>query len=469
MSDKGIHDILEMIAHRGVPENIDLWQRISSKLNRRFSVMTLRKHPIVAILLALLVFLGVSGGVYALGRTLGYIPGSGFVDKNDSVRVLKEPVSSITNGVHITIDQVVADSTRTTIFYTVDAKSQVVQESDSKMIPGNPVCESMPDFVSHFIRLSDGQTLPGGSGGPDPDQPYDKNGFPRFKAVDAPIPQSMNTFTFVLGCNQGEVKIRLVPAPEDFILPVETTIPQETQEISQTTITPGDNSVGTDQPLLNIESFVEMDDGYILVGYLQYKSRDNNTLLPISVENTTVTDANGTAVKVQDVPQSQNYWPVQTNSDREYWVIKILGKNHAWPLTIAHQPTFELSAAEVTNFQIDLGTNPQDGQSWKLDTEIPLDDLGTLHVDSVKLFKGTAPLEDPNAYGLDFSITNASPLVTLADKDHSSTYLGGGGGPEGYNIQVIYPVGYLPSGKLTMTVMYSGQYTEPPLTVDWKP
>ena len=33
MNEKEFHDVLEMISLRGVPRNVDLWPRISSKLN----------------------------------------------------------------------------------------------------------------------------------------------------------------------------------------------------------------------------------------------------------------------------------------------------------------------------------------------------------------------------------------------------------------------------------------------------
>jgi TFIIF-interacting CTD phosphatase-like protein len=56
--------------------------------------------------------------------------------------------------------------------------------------------------------------------------------------------------------------------------------------------------------------------------------------------------------------------------------------------------------------------------------DLLIDNIDTLHVYSVRLFKGTAPLESPNAYGLDFSITNQSPVVILVDKDHTAQKLG---------------------------------------------
>lgn len=469
MSDKGIHTALDRIAGRGVPENIHLWQRISSKLDRRFSIMTLRRHPIMAILLAILLLLGLSGVVYALGRTLGYIPGSGFVDKNSNVLVLKEPVTANHNGIQITISQVTADSVRTAIFYSVDVKEKSALEPGAEIPSGEKLCENMPDYVSHTLRLPDGQIIPGGSSGPDPDQPYDTSGAARFMAIDPPLPQGVDAFTFVLGCNQGEVPVQLVPTSDDLILPVNTVAPQETQEITQADLSPEESTEMSDQPGINIESFVELEDGYILVGYRQLAQQDGGNIFPASFENITITDANGTPVNIQDVPQSQNYWPVEPDSHREYWVVKVMGKDHAWPFTITHQPTFEFSSAEVADFKVDLGENPQDGQIWNLDIDVPIDNIGTIHIDTVRLFKGTAPLEDPNAYGLDILVSNDGPQVRFVDKEHASQFLGGGGGPEGFNIQIIYPSGYNPSGLITMTVLYSGQYSGPVLNVDWRP
>lgn len=469
MSKKSIHDALDMIARRGVPDNVNLWQGISSKVNRRFPMMTLRKNPAMAVLMATFIFLAAAGGVYAFGRSLGFIPGGGFVEKESSVLVLKEPVSVNQMGIEITINQVVADSVQTLILYTVEVKDETTLQNQEGITAGKPLCESIPDYVSHSIRLPDGQVLSGGSSGPDPDKTNIKNGFTGFKAIDPPLPHGVNTFTFMLGCDQGEVAVQLVPAPADFILPVRTVEKTETDGVSQTTTTGDDSTAGKVQPQMMVESFVEVEDGYVLIGYRQLENQDGHSLLPITFESMSVTDASGARVEGMDVPQQQNYWPESVNSNRDYWVIKVLGKNHVWPLTVAHQPAIKLSDKEVASFQIDLGENPQAGQTWKLNMDVVMESIGTLHIDSARLFKGTAPLEDPNAYGLEFVITNASPMVKLIDKDHDSQILGGGGGPEEYNIQLMYSGGYTPSGLLNMRVIYTGQYDGQVLKVDWKP
>lgn len=472
MSEKGLKTALDLIARRSVPENIDLWQRIVAQQNRRYSLMKLKKHPFAAILIALSLILLASGAVYAIGRSLGFIPGIGFVDRNPSTLMLQEPVRTNQNGLQLTVVQVVADREKTAIIYTVDASQVPPPAADQAPESVTPGCQSVPDYAAHSLRLPDGQILPGGSVGPDPEQPYDLNGASRFIAMDPPLPQGIDTFTLVLGCSQAEAAVHLVPAPDGTILPVSTALPQSPQIDQEQTVSAVEPTVLPSKFSLGIDSYVELDDGYILVGYRQQDPLDDRKTLPLSYFDLTLTDANGNPVEFQEVPDSQGYWPDEKDLSREYWVIKVLGKDPAWPIKVSHLPSIELASAEVAEFQIDLGSNPQAGQSLDLNMEVPIEKIGNLHVASVSLFQGTAPLEDPNAFGLDFLITNGnseSPFVTLADKAHNSQFLGGGGGPEGYNVQIFYPGGYQPSGLISITVVYSGIQNDPAVTVDWKP
>lgn len=462
MNGQKIKDHLDKIARLGVPENIDLWQKISPRVKRRHALMKIQRHPFAAVMLVFLVLLCTSGVVYALGRHLGFIPGVGFVDQTTPLLVLQEPVSIIQDNLQLTIVQVVADKDKTIIIYTIDPQ----------MIPGETEHPSDPDYVAHTLRLPNGQILPGGSGGPDPDRPYDSNGLMQFKLIDPPIPQGVNTFTFIMSNNRGEATVQLIPATDDLILPVTTVAANSTPETTHEPTPYRQTSSVIDKQNLVIENYVEVDDGYILVGYRQRDEHENRKMLPISWENIDICDENGASVEFQDVPQSQDTWTSQSNPYRDYWVIKVLGKNHAWPISISHQPVIELASAEVAEFQIDLGANPETGRTWNLNLDVPLENIGSLHIDSVSLFKGTAPLENQDSYGLDFSVTNKdeqSPFVTFFDKEHQSQFLGGGGGPEGYNVQILYPGGYLPSDKLVLTILYSGLQTDPVLVVDWKP
>jgi len=441
--------------------------RLSKPEGKSFWV-TLRARPALAILIALLTLLALSGVAYAIGKSLGYIPGIGLVNQDVPIRVLAEPVTTSHNGIIFTVMQIVADSERTTSLYSIDAL-QPTPGTLPQPIPGEPTCKFLPDFISHFIRLPDGQIL-NGDGGPvignDPNLTY-------FKVIDPPIPQDVDTITIVLDCDQGEATVHLVPASSTEILPVITlpsSVPEmnttETRELTESvtpTVVPNDFGFS-----LELEKVVELDDGYLLIGNMRWA--DINLMnVGISSEITTIVDANGNPVSFAFETTDPSFWELDYVKQRAGWAFKIAGKDHAWPITISIKPYGGLPPVEAGSFPIDLGANPQTNQSWNLDIDVPVKNAGVIRVSTVTLLKGTPPLEDPNSYGLSFAITSASPIVTLMDKEHPNSIWGGGGGPEGYSTSFLYKGGFLPSGPLTITVMYSYPILSPNLQVIWQP
>ena len=116
-------ELLDAAARGRVPDNIDLFPRITAQLERKTFMQTLRARPALMILLVLLALGLLTGVVYAVGRSLGYIPGVGLVEQGRPLRVLAEPVTVRKNGMSITVKQVVADSSRTFVVYQVDGIS----------------------------------------------------------------------------------------------------------------------------------------------------------------------------------------------------------------------------------------------------------------------------------------------------------------------------------------------------------
>ena len=88
MNEKRMKDALENIARRGIPENTHLWPRISAQLERKSPMNLFRTRPLVALLIALFILLALSGVAYAIGKSLGYIPGVGIVDQSAPIRIL---------------------------------------------------------------------------------------------------------------------------------------------------------------------------------------------------------------------------------------------------------------------------------------------------------------------------------------------------------------------------------------------
>lgn len=469
MKRKTYREILDSVASDSLKEQANLWPHITAQIERESLMKTLRTRPLVAINLALLILLVLTGVAYAIVKSLGYIPGIGLVNQDVPIRVLAKPVTTSRNGIKFTIMQIVADSERTTVVYSIDAP-QPTPGPLLQPIPGEPACKFSPDFISHFIRLPDGQILNGGGGelviGNDPNLAY-------FKVIDAPIPQDVDTITVVLGCDQGEATVHLVPASSTEILPV-ITLPSAVPEMSATetrestesvmpTVVPNDFGFS-----LELEKVVELGDGYLLIGNMRWDDI-NLVNVGISSEITTIVDANENPVGFTFETTDPSFWELDSVKQRAGWAFKIEGKDHAWPIAISLKPFGGFLPVEAGSFSIDLGTNPQANQSWNLDIDVPVKNAGMIHVNIVTLLKGTPPLEDPNSYGLSFDITPASPIVTLMDKDHPSSFWGGGGGPEGYNTSFLYKGGFLPSGPRTVTVMYSYPILSPDLQVIWQP
>jgi hypothetical protein len=449
--------------------NIEQTQKKQNIVKRKSFMTTPRLRPFMAVLLSILFLLVLSGVAYAIGVSLGYIPGIGLVKQDAPIRVLAEPVTTSRNGITLTVLKIVADSERTAIIYSIDAPDSAAGPLPQP-VPGEPACKYLPDFISHSISLPDGQILGGGSGEPvsgdDPKLAY-------FKVIDAPIPQDVDTITIMLGCDQGEATVHLIPASSSEILPVitsSTTSPEinviktsESTASAASTVVPDDLGFSTE-----MENVIELEEGYLLIGNMRWT---NTNLANVSIlsENTMIVDSNGNPVSFTIETTDPSFWALDYEKLSAGWAFSIAGKDHAWPITISIKPYGEFSPVEAGSFQIDLGENPQVDQPLSLNSEVTVKDAGVIRIDTVTLLKGVAPLEDPNSYGLSFDITPASPKVTLTDKDHSNSSWGGGGGPEGYTTSFLYESGFTPSGPLTITVMYGYPISSPNLQVIWQP
>ncbi|MBL8076701.1 MAG: hypothetical protein JNM55_01965 [Anaerolineales bacterium] len=88
---------------------------------RKSFMTTFRARPVLAILIALLILLALSGVVYVLGRSLGYIPGYGIVDQNVAMLTLSEPVSQTRDGVTISIEEMYISSDK--LYSTIVTKN----------------------------------------------------------------------------------------------------------------------------------------------------------------------------------------------------------------------------------------------------------------------------------------------------------------------------------------------------------
>jgi len=430
MKNNRMKGALENIAHRGVPENRNLWPEIESRLKTRSSFMqTLRARPVMVITIVVLALLLLTGVVYAIGKSLGYIPGIGVVDQSVPIRVLAEPVTVEQQGISVTVSKVVADSTRTFMSYSVDA------------IPGG-YCKIPEMYLPDGTNLE--QTCCSG---------------PNSEGTYSPIPNGTNNVTFVLFCGFSEgggpesfsfkLPLNLVPAPAGIATPaVEIAVTADGVE----------NKTG-----LHLEKVIELADSYILIG----KFTDGGDLpgpLSMSTESDSeylphIEDANGNPVsfKVREDARPDPDWDVAY-----YWAYEI-PKPVATPLKITVDRV-NIRKHNTAQIQFDTGDHPQVGQEWNLNLPVKLG-ASDFVVDSVT-FLG-------NGYTFNLSSENlpegVEPNIDIVDSS-LSPYLFDNISPTTISAITITTKSPPPTGNLTVNWWLDEFIPQPgPWSLIWTP
>ena len=124
MKQKSYSQILDHVARDQMAANTDLAPRIlariqkgkSAKMNPRLKVFA---AVVVALLVIGILLMNVPAVRAAIQSWFGYVPGIGLVSEGQ-IRVLAEPVSVTRDGITLSIEHVLVDSTQTTVVYSVD-------------------------------------------------------------------------------------------------------------------------------------------------------------------------------------------------------------------------------------------------------------------------------------------------------------------------------------------------------------
>ncbi|MGB8253629.1 MAG: DUF4179 domain-containing protein, partial [Anaerolineaceae bacterium] len=248
-----------------VPETrAEFIDRLKNDLARRTSERTPNRRPafhlrpvwtaaiiILAVLFFMTLVIGPKKVVAAVRQLLGYIPGVGIVQQDDSLRILAEPVSVTRDDITVTVDQAVLTGSGTQLEYSIAGVSLSAYPREES----NPGC-----METASLRLPDGSLLASGTGGGTNSQ-YN---------FDYPaIPATINEATFILPCITNtlpgaapegwELPLRFIPAPADFkILPV--------VEVTSSAETPVGTPESEPNAIVTVDQVIETEDGYILLG-----------------------------------------------------------------------------------------------------------------------------------------------------------------------------------------------------------
>ncbi len=429
MNDKRMKDALETLARRGVSENTNLMPRIAAQLERKSPMTIFRARPFVAMLIALIILLALSGVAYAIGRSLGYIPGIGLVDQSAPIRVLTEPVSQTRDGITVTISEAVLTSNKTVIVYKVENIPQGKLSHDVA-VPG---CGSKPEEHT-FLKTSE-NLIPKDLG-------YETSSWSagyEVRHIFDSLPANVNEAVLFIPCIEGSLPGTL---PENWEVPLHfIPAPPEMTIVPVVEVTPSQEPAG-DNPL-KLEKIVETDRGYILVGTFDSTGLPQGAYAMDFSTYPIITDANGQEV-LYDFASYQLDLPAERPPAGSFpWAFEIIGKEHTYPLTLTVSAVAAQYSESSASFEFDAGPNPQEGQVWELNQEIELAGV------PVRVLKA---IRTADGYSFDFESSTMFHGVSLAIGN--SIPAGAGLGDPGHFISVVKYEGEVPSGKLTVLASY---------------
>lgn len=400
--------------------------------------------------------------VNALRRLLGYIPGVGIIDQSqtisNNVLALSEPVTVRRDGVSVTVEFAVSTSEKTTILY-----SHVEPPVDyDNYRPPETYPEDRP-----VLRLSDGAVLDIIAGRRQP-----SDGVEILYALDfPPLPEGVTQVTLELtrlaalppglGPENWEIPIRFEPADlAEVIIPVVEYEPTPTVEIPTENLSQPTPAFGAS---ITLERYVELPDGYLLMGSFQW----TDTSIPpytLALDMPVITDADDREVKYDFGDAELSPEP---NEPRQYWAYKTITKDFSPPLKLE----FSVQMREQANaaFQFDPGANPQTGQTWDLNLDVPVNGR-ILKVVSVTHYE---PI--PGIHNFDFVMSSDSNIVNATVIEANHPPMGGGGGGGG-SPQTNAPFtsglsfeGQIPGGPLTIIVTSLDVLLPGYWTITWQP
>ena len=309
---------------------------------------------VIVLALSAFIIAGPERVIAAVRNALGFIPGIGFVSADTGVRVLAQPVRVEQEGIAVTLDSVIADSSTTKIRFTVTG----LPESSPTAPGGEELCEGVSAIV-----LPDGRRMSsiGGGGGPLGGDFTWNESFPS-------IPSTEMEATLVIPCipltaagafpGDWELAFRLVPTDAPVLFQtVEPTV----------TLSPVPSTMATvEKPAfpgirIGVERISEMADGYLLIGILEW-DEEQYAMADASGSEFILTDQDGRILPVENIGSVPEE-PGTSNST--YWSLRVSGKNLRGPVTIKLDSLYVFLRDPLT-FSIDTGENPRTGQEWEI-------------------------------------------------------------------------------------------------------
>lgn len=442
MNKQTSNQLLDELARESLGQDINLSSDLMIKV-RKEKNKTMKKRTLITTFAAIVVVVAILASVpsvaQAIKQLFGYIPGSGFVEQNVPLRILKEPVETAINDTRITVSQAVTDSEHLRLFYQVEN----IPTIDAATTTQKDVCQILPQ-----LKLTDGNVLEAGtiSGN------FWGSGYSRQLEFPA-LPVEENSAVLVLPCLEGsltkdgikdiEIALSFVAAPADMTVYPIVELPTPTAAIVTKTAV----SI-TDHISLAIDKYVQTEGQLILMGALASDSQEVG-LSWVEAQDVHLVDAAG-----QNVVVSEDFALQDPNTASRSPQFLPLTYKTSGPFT-AGKAKMVVDQMWVTrpgdaSFSFDPGVDPQPGQTWLLNKTLNV----AGHVITIKDVS-----KDLNGEGLMFNYESADDVTNISLMDLDHPMLGGGGGES--NTGFTYRDGF-PTGVITITLTsYDERITGP--------
>lgn len=198
---------------------------------------------------------------------------------------------------------------------------------------------------------------------------------------------------------------------------------------------------------ITIQKFETFSDGYILYGSYEWVGASEINF--VYLDDVLIQDANGYSIPYEHANPASVVNPGEKSLP---FAFKIASIDNAFPLLISVQSVDVLLPTTVT-FQFDVGANPQVGDEWTPNIDVPFENL-QFTIQKVKLITGQAPTE----FGFTFTIKTPPNVTSLFVTDVNFTGIASGGGGGGGDFQPYILEsswayeGYSPAGIKTFQI-----------------
>ena len=159
MNRKPYSQILDLVARENMTANTDLAPCILARIQKgKSTIMRPRIKVLATVFLILLVLViglvSVPAVRAAIQRWISYVPGIGLVSEGQ-LRVLAEPVSITRDGITLKVEQVLVDSTQTTVVYSVEGLTMDMLDAKPKVKSPGCYTDALLRFLQSELSSTD--------------------------------------------------------------------------------------------------------------------------------------------------------------------------------------------------------------------------------------------------------------------------------------------------------------------------